>query len=163
MAIIKHSDTCTSFSLISFFKRCSQCSCRAFVLVFKDVVLMGLVYYQYRSKAKSNISSKTVLSQTYRVERRKLTCADMRIIIYCFFLYCLIMFSLYSQVRYLTNLYYRTAQNFRIISFPQVIEMVTKPNCQKILVQKLRGKHKANQYHDGDFIPDKTYWRQKEY
>ena len=25
------------------------------------------------------------------------------------------------------------------------------------------GKHKANQYHDGDFIPDKTYWRQKEY
>ena len=25
------------------------------------------------------------------------------------------------------------------------------------------GKYKANQYHDGDFIPDQTYWRQKEY
>ena len=25
------------------------------------------------------------------------------------------------------------------------------------------GRQKANQYHVGDFIPDKTYWRQKEY
>ena len=31
------------------------------------------------------------------------------------------------------------------------------------LISNSRGKHKANQYHDGDFIPDKTYWRQKEY
>ena len=35
------------------------------------------------------------------------------------------------------------------------------------LIQKFisnsRGKHKAKQYHDGDFIPDKTYWRQKDF
>ena len=39
-----------------------------------------------------------------------------------------------------------------------------------LILQKLISnsweKHKANhwnQYHDGDFIPDKTYWHQKEY
>ena len=31
------------------------------------------------------------------------------------------------------------------------------------IIRNSWGKHKANQYHDGDFIPDKTYWRQKEY
>ena len=25
------------------------------------------------------------------------------------------------------------------------------------------GKHKANRYHDGEFIPDKTYWLQKDF
>ena len=25
------------------------------------------------------------------------------------------------------------------------------------LISNSRGKHKANQYHDGDVIPDKTY------
>ena len=50
----------------------------------------------------------------------------------------LIMFSLYSQVRYVTNLYYRTAQNFQIISFLPVIQMVTKPDCQT-MVGVLRG------------------------
>ena len=31
------------------------------------------------------------------------------------------------------------------------------------LVSNSWGKHKANQWHDGDFIPDKTYWRQKDF
>ena len=30
------------------------------------------------------------------------------------------------------------------------------------LISNSWGKHKANQNHDGDFIPDKTYWRQKD-
>ena len=35
-------------------------------------------------------------------------------------------------------------------------------NLQK-LISNSWGKHKANQYHDGDFIPDKTFWRQKDF
>ena len=31
------------------------------------------------------------------------------------------------------------------------------------LISNLWGKHKGNQYHGDNFIPDKTYWRQKEY
>ena len=45
----------------------------------------------------------------------------------------LIIFSLYSQVRYVTNLYYRTAQNFQIIPFLPVIQVVTKPDCQTMV------------------------------
>ena len=35
-------------------------------------------------------------------------------------------------------------------------------NLQK-LISNSWGKHKANQYNDGEFIPDKPFWRQKEY
>ena len=35
-------------------------------------------------------------------------------------------------------------------------------NIQK-LISNSWGKRKANQYHDSYFIPDKTYWRQKEH
>ena len=34
---------------------------------------------------------------------------------------------------------------------------------QKLINSNSWGEHKANQYYDGDFIPDKTYWHQKEY
>ena len=44
----------------------------------------------------------------------------------------------------------------------QIVAMVNIPVLQN-LISNSWGKHKANQYHDGDFIPDKTYWRQKEY
>ena len=48
-----------------------------------------------------------------------------------------------------------------------IIALQTKKNNIINKIQKLIsnswGKHKANQYHDGELIPDKTYWRQKEY
>ena len=37
-----------------------------------------------------------------------------------------------------------------------------KMNFKKIISSSW-GKHKGNQYHDGDFIPDKTYWRPKDF
>ena len=42
----------------------------------------------------------------------------------------------------------------------EILEVITE--LQKYISNSW-GKHKANQYHDGDFIPDETYWRQKEY
>ena len=55
----------------------------------------------------------------------------------------------------------------RVLSSPKLLGL--RPRIFKLdktvrvlnIIQKLisnsRGKHKANQYHDGDFIPDKTY------
>ena len=48
-----------------------------------------------------------------------------------------------------------------------VLNDMYKLNYNKSVIQKIISnswrKGKANQYHDGDFIPDKTYWRQKEH
>ena len=50
----------------------------------------------------------------------------------------------------------------------EVIRIIMDVYCVALkvlsnIISNSWGKHKANQYHDGDFIPDKTYWRQKEY
>ena len=38
-----------------------------------------------------------------------------------------------------------------------VFIIISKSELQK-LISNSWGKHKANQYHDSDVIPDKTYW-----
>ena len=53
--------------------------------------------------------------------------------------------------------------SFRIFWIrPELSLDISEFDLKKGVVQKLIcnswGKHKGNQYHDGDFIPDKTYW-----
>ena len=51
---------------------------------------------------------------------------------------------------------------FMIMDTSEIINFISGGNIIQKLISNSWGKHKANQYHDGDFIPDKTYWRQKE-